>query len=490
MMIVRRANMLRIGILLFASCSVIILFFSATATMGHAGFPLDDAWIHQVYARNLAVRGEWAFNPGEPSGGSTSPLWSLLLSGAYIFSIQPVVWVALIGSLTLFGIGMLAEDLLRIWNSGYTVKFPWIGLFFILEWHLIWAALSGMETALFCGLILGVFRVLQGDYRRYWVAGLLIGLSTWIRPDGITLLGPAVFLVLFQKNEKKQKLRELTTLLGTFLLVFAPYLFFNLKFAGDIWPSTFLAKQAEYQAAVSLPIGERIGSLLLPFLAGGGVILIPGVLAAFWLAIKRWKMDILAMLLWMAGFVLLYAIRLPVSYQHGRYMIPAMVCFFLAGIWGMLELIALWQENRLTWIIKRFWIASLAVITIAFLGLGLMAYQTDVAIIQTEMVKTAVWIKQNAPATSRIAAHDIGALGYFSDRKVIDLAGLVNPEVIPIIRNETALSKYLDLSRVDFLVTFPGWYPELIQGKRKFFSTNGLFSPPQGGENMAVYAWH
>jgi hypothetical protein len=40
------------------------------------GLPLDDAWIHQTYARSLADRGEWAFQAGEPSAGSTSPLWS------------------------------------------------------------------------------------------------------------------------------------------------------------------------------------------------------------------------------------------------------------------------------------------------------------------------------------------------------------------------------------------------------------------------------
>src|SRR3972149_1221761 len=45
------------------------------------GLPLDDAWIHQTYARNLAERGEWAFVPGEASGGSTAPLWTVLLAG-------------------------------------------------------------------------------------------------------------------------------------------------------------------------------------------------------------------------------------------------------------------------------------------------------------------------------------------------------------------------------------------------------------------------
>jgi len=36
------------------------------------GFPLDDAWIHQTYARNLVATGQFAFVPGQTSSGSTS----------------------------------------------------------------------------------------------------------------------------------------------------------------------------------------------------------------------------------------------------------------------------------------------------------------------------------------------------------------------------------------------------------------------------------
>ena len=28
------------------------------------GYPLDDAWIYQTYARNLSHLGEWSFIPG------------------------------------------------------------------------------------------------------------------------------------------------------------------------------------------------------------------------------------------------------------------------------------------------------------------------------------------------------------------------------------------------------------------------------------------
>ncbi len=39
-------------------------YLLASAMLYRLGFPLDDAWIHQTYARNLALHGEWAFLPG------------------------------------------------------------------------------------------------------------------------------------------------------------------------------------------------------------------------------------------------------------------------------------------------------------------------------------------------------------------------------------------------------------------------------------------
>ena len=59
---------------------------------GAAGYPLDDAWIHQTYARNLALRGEFAFVSGQPSAGSTAPLWTLLLAPGYWLGLTPFVW--------------------------------------------------------------------------------------------------------------------------------------------------------------------------------------------------------------------------------------------------------------------------------------------------------------------------------------------------------------------------------------------------------------
>ena len=53
-------------------------------------FPLDDAWIHQVYARSLALGCGFAYNSGQPEAGSTSPLWSLLTAPAQWQASTPI----------------------------------------------------------------------------------------------------------------------------------------------------------------------------------------------------------------------------------------------------------------------------------------------------------------------------------------------------------------------------------------------------------------
>jgi len=125
----------------------------------------------------------------------------------------------------------------------------------------------------------------------------------------------------------------------------------------------------------------------------------------------------------------------------------------------------------------------------SFWFLGARAFARDVAIIESEMVNTARWVAANIERNSVIAAHDIGALGYFTQHRLVDLAGLVSPEIIPFIRDEERLAEYLDEQKVDYLVTFPGWYPLLVKKAIPVFRTNALYAPQQGGENMGVYQW-
>ena len=58
----------------------------------------------------------------------------------------------------------------------------------------------------------------------------------------------------------------------------------------------------------------------------------------------------------------------------------------------------------------------------------------NVAEIEEMHVDMARWVAANTPPESVIASHDVGALGYFSGRKVLDTVGLVTPGVIEYLR--------------------------------------------------------
>jgi len=488
------------GILGF--CAVIALgsYLLASDWVFRIGFPLDDAWIHQTYARNLGANGSWAFIPGQPSAGSTAPGWTLLLAIGYLVNLNSFVWTFFLGWVVLWLLSLAAAYGFRMLLPHHAEYGIFAGLSVIFEWHLTWAAGSGMETLLSGLIALAVLlwmirlsnRIAHGINHLGWQwlgLGGLIGLSVWVRPDGITLLGVVGLTLIMTDVSLVSKLRSGLILGAGFLLAAFPYLLFNLALAGEIFPNTFYAKQAEYAILRNFPLWERFFNLIRQPLTGVGIVILPGFL---WFGIesgrKRKWAQVLS-ILWILGYLFLYVIRLPVTYQHGRYIMPVIPAFCLFGLVGMVLLVDLLDEQNFGRIIKNAWIMIAAVILLAFWILGLRAYAKDVAVIESEMVDTAHWVKKNTDEESLVAAHDIGALGYYADRNLLDLAGLVSPEVIPFIRDEAALRKHLNKERANYLVTFPGWYPDLVQSAGLIFQTNGEFSPMMGGENMGVYVW-
>jgi hypothetical protein len=162
---------------------------------------------------------------------------------------------------------------------------------------------------------------------------------------------------------------------------------------------------------------------------------------------------------------------------------------FLLGSAGLLRTAKIYSEDFLPRLFSRAWVSIAATLLFIFWGLGARSYALDVGVINTEMVDGAIWISENTPESSIIAAHDVGALGYFGKRKVRDLAGLVLPDVIPFLWDDDKLKEYLDEESVDFLFTFKDWYPGLVAGRDIAYETKGEYAPLFGFENFAVYYW-
>ena len=473
-------------VIAFVALLAVGFYLLVSASIFRIGFPLDDTWIHLTYARNLAEHGEWAFRLGERSAGSTSPLWTVLLSIGFLLRLAPYIWTFFLGWLVLTLLGIQAENIARRSIELYKPRLPWIGLFFVLAWHLTWSAVSGMETLLHGFFVLAVLGALLEGSRRYLTLGLLAGLSIWVRPDGLTLLGPILFTALLSERSWLARGQAISKALIGFGTLFFLYLLFNLALSGNPMPNTFYAKQAEYQMFWSTkPLLERVTEYLWPILASPFIVLVPGVILWFRKNIRNKNWGAISGVIWLIGYIAIYFTRLP-AYQHGRYIIPALPMLYLWGLLGMVEFVTSPRANKR---VVFLWQVLTAVLCLVFGFLAARQNAYDVYLIESEMIVAAQWVAQNVPSDALLAVHDIGALGYHVENPILDLAGLITPEVVPFIRDEDQLVKYLNENSVDYLIVFTGEYPQLTAQRTSLFVA-GLEYDPVGIENdMQVYRW-
>jgi hypothetical protein len=113
----------------------------------------------------------------------------------------------------------------------------------------------------------------------------------------------------------------------------------------------------------------------------------------------------------------------------------------------------------------------------------------DIYWVESEMVATAKWVQQNLPSDAVLAVHDIGAMGYYTSNPIIDMAGLINPDVVPFIRDEVHLREYLTAQSADYLIVLPGFYSQLTSGLQSVFSAATDQTILQVDDNMQVYPW-
>jgi arabinofuranosyltransferase len=162
------------------------------AIAGTLHTPLDDAWIHFRFAQNFANGYGLSYNPGIATAGSTSPLWVVILAGAYRLTGDFVITSKVLGGLSfiLTSLGVYALSSLIRPHRGLALL---AALFTIVTGRLLWASLSGMETMLFAAMtIWGIYLHMLFREERGWrqyLPTLLIGLAAVARPEAMALFG-------------------------------------------------------------------------------------------------------------------------------------------------------------------------------------------------------------------------------------------------------------------------------------------------------------
>ena len=476
------------------------------------GFPLDDSWIYQTYARNLAQTGQWAFIPGIPSAASTGPLYTALLAVGYALGVPYAIWT--------HGLGAAALALCALVGMRVATRlFPGVrhiglltGLALVTAWHLVWAAASGMETMLFAALTLVVMDLAlrqidsTADVRGRWLGGMAFGVTGALliatRPEGVLLCGLAGLAMLIARPQPDARL-FLAWMGGALfggLIGILPYALLNLSLSGSLLPNTFDAKQIRNTPLLARGFPANLVSMIEPLAAGPQLLLVPGVVLALTQFARGRRPGIMVLCLmplaWSAALIVLYALRLPAPYQHGRYVIPALPAFLVIGVGGTAWIAARHPRKALVRVVQRSFLLTAALLFPIFLLGGARVFGEDVWQINSDMIVAAQWVAANVPPDELLAVHDIGAVGYFASsperpRPILDIAGLVSPEVIPLFFDPEGMRDLMRARGVRYLMVLPPQWDDLWLGDAERWGAEFCerFNAGGGMFGMTIYEY-
>jgi hypothetical protein len=285
-----------------------------------------------------------------------------------------------------------------------------------------------------------------------------------------------------------------------FAIFITPYLLLNLQLTGGLLPATADAKYAQHLPIIQMTTyPQRLLLMFIPMIAGGQLLLLPGVIHFAIMTFQQSRQNrrvlfYLLPLLWVIGLIALYAARLPASYQHGRYVIPSLPALIVIGVVGTAQLIRRGRKSPISRVLTRT-LAFSAVLAFVYFGciLGAEILRQDVQIINEEMVASAEWIAANIPPDELLAIHDIGAVGYFAPRPILDIAGLISPEIVSIYDTD-AVWEVMRERDVRYLMAFPDQIPGGSTEDDRLcplFESNGSTAVNAGGGKMQIYrlAW-
>lgn len=423
----------------------------------------DDTFIHLQYARHLSTGHGLVFNPGERVYGCTSPLWVALLADAMALGLDGLMMAKLFGMLAALGsVGLFLQLMRR------TVPTPEIRALATIAWssHAWMArwATSGMETPLAVALILGGF-VAFTEGKRFGArpvrTGSLWALAALTRPEAMWLLLLWVMFLLIE-TEDRFGLRRLIS--GTLppLLIVGTWLLFARIYFGTFWPQTLAAKSAGVTSIstnvdsiwrqlmlVASTDGVLAVLLVVSMLFGRVVRLSPANLAQRWLP---WA--------WMLGLPALYVARgVPVLSRYLLIVLPILgwLAWRAADLWWVGSTPTPARRSRAIVLAVVVMLLVVAENTIVFQRSVVPHVKSFTPALEASLVHWGRWFKTHTPERSVIATPDIGAIGFFSERSVVDLAGLVSPRMVPHLVRQTpeeAVSSFAfaSFSRPDFLV--------------------------------------
>lgn len=418
----RRRSAENVALLLVAGGFVLLAYRKFASELR-----FEDALIVLRYARNI-VNGEgMVFNPGERVLGVSTPLFTLLstlfvtgdvarapdlqnLFGIVSLAVEAV----LAGFLTRrFGYPSLAlpVQLLVLSNFGHNY------LYF------------GMEVHLYAALVFATYLLLLKD--REWALGVVLGLAFLVRYDAALL---ALLVGVTQWVRNRRPPLGMTVI---FAVVVLPWIVFAWGYFGTILPEPLRAKSAQigfidYLLRVGSASFETLGRFITTYIPAGRHVLGAAVCAALiaFGALRLVRRDARAstILAYPAVQVLVYAaIGSDPNFTWHTYIVTPVMWLLL--VVGTSEALAAVAHRAAMGTVARavpvvLLIVSLPVASRLYTGMQ-RRYTLDQS--AAELWRIAEWIDRRYPDTTSLMNPSIGILGWVTNLRIVDQAGLVSP---------------------------------------------------------------
>jgi len=396
---------------------------------------IDDAFITFRYAQNLLAGEGLVYNPGEQVLGTTTPIYTLLLSGlaAFVggsranFPLLALLVNAVADGVTCWMLPRLGERL-GFRAAGIATGLVWA----IAPWSVTFA-IGGLETSVLVGLATATF-YLHLTHRPVGAAAAG-ALALLTRPDALLFLGPLAIGRALQIRKSAPPGRP-----GELFAFGAPlvaWLAWSQVYFGSPIPHSLFAKSVAYQIPAEAGLVRLLQHYATPFLehellgAGAirvGIVLYPALFLLGALSATRANREGWQILAYPGLYLLAFAIANPLLFRW--YLTPPLPMYFLGLFIGASRV-----SKDLRSRVPLLGFATLALASTASAwdwtpDHGARRPAPKMAFIELELLyeHTAELVETRLSSNQVLAASDIGALGYYTGARILDMLGLVSAE--------------------------------------------------------------
>jgi hypothetical protein len=386
-----------------------------------SGSLIDDAYIFFRYSDHLLAGHGPVFNVGERVEGFTSPLWLVLLAAGRWTGFRYESIVLVLG--TLCATGAVAAS----WWLARTTVGPRAALLLplLLAVHpgfSMWAV-HGLETPLFVLLVTAGGAVwFAGGSRSAPIAGALLGLAFWTRPEGAVLVAVLAAGAVFRRQWPR-----VVGLAGLFGAIAVPLEIGRWLYYGELVPNTFHAKTGGGGTRLMFGLGYARRFVVAHLLVAAGCAVAAGI--ALGRARRRGGgvpaavVDSIAMgvvwslyVTWVGGD----------GFPGYRFWLPILPFAGLVAAWGLETLLA---GRRAGGRLLAAATVTIALVT-ALSSIPEARLEHDSGREFTaKMTAAGRWLGDHAPPGTTLAVNYVGALPYHAGLPTIDMLGLTDPEI-------------------------------------------------------------